>query len=413
MAMGGVVLAGPGPVGTAANVAFQAVPPATAGGSADLALPIGLIHYLADDPLVLDPGEPGFNAFRLANLLYNPPWHYPLSGPDDPSTDIVISVAQDELTVDLGELQQVLAPGEQSIAGMFQSPQIVFGFGRAFAGLAPLVHYENRLTMNDDLHAALAEAEPFRPNTDYALYDRAHAQFGLAGVFGVALPAWSRGDPRQGGAGLFVGARAKLIRGLLYGDADNTADFSTGDTLLANDPLDARYIGSLREAGPAGGRFGGGADLGVAYVAGPLELGFGVNDLGTRIPWSVRESVVAEDSLGEYRRTVVREDVSYTSTVPVTYVASAAWRSGPLTLAADAVHGLEERTTFHAGAELWTGTLAWRAGGGVDGNAMAQASVGVGLRLGPVGLDLAVASNSRNIQRERAWELAAGLAFYH
>ena len=45
-----------------------------------------------------------------------------------------------------------------------------------------------------------------------------------------------------------------------------------------------------------------------------------------------------------------------------------------------------------------------------DANKMLQYAGGTGLRLGPLGVDLAVASHSRNISRERGLELGAGLA---
>jgi hypothetical protein len=76
MAMGGVVLAGGDAGAEGANVAYRAVPREKQGGWT-LPLPIGLIPLLADPP-ELDPDDPDFNVYELANLLYNPPWNLQL-----------------------------------------------------------------------------------------------------------------------------------------------------------------------------------------------------------------------------------------------------------------------------------------------------------------------------------------------
>jgi len=74
------------------------------------------------------------------------------------------------------------------------------------------------------------------------------------------------------------------------------------------------------------------------------------------------------------------------------------------TIAADVVDG-DLRTTMHAGAELWFGMFALRSGISRDQNQKMQFAGGGGYRFGKIGLDMAVATNSRNIERQRGAEL--------
>jgi len=67
---------------------------------------------------------------------------------------------------------------------------------------------------------------------------------------------------------------------------------------------------------------------------------------------------------------------------------------------------------MHAGAEMWFGMFALRSGVYRDQNQMMQFAGGGGYRFGKIGLDLAIATNSRNIERERGAELSASLSLY-
>ena len=56
--------------------------------------------------------------------------------------------------------------------------------------------------------------------------------------------------------------------------------------------------------------------------------------------------------------------------------------------------------------------MALRTGAGIDANRRLQFGGGLGIKLARFGVDLAVATNSRNLTRERGLELGAGLALY-
>ncbi len=403
MAMGGVILAGGGAGSSGANVAYRAVPRAPNSCSV-LPLPIGVVQLLADPP-EFDPDNADFNVYELANLLYNPPWNLQLSPPAVPGNDITIEIGKDHLAVDLGEVRNVLPKDESRTGAVVNGPALGFGVKRFFLSAAPLVHYDNELSFNDNLRGAI-NGEEFRPHTAYEMRDQGVGQAAAGVHLGWAAPLMQVGDPRGKGMGLYAGARVKLMRGLAYASVENSVAFTTGDTLFAA-ALDANYESTTYTTGPEGGGMGRGLDLGAVWMAGGAEVGLGVNDIGTTFDWTTEKTVSRNDE-----DEVKTPDVSRTSTVPTTAVANAAVRLGRFLVAGDVVRGVHE-TTGHLGAETWLSKgIALRAGTCLDANELIQYSVGTGLRLGNFGVDLAVASNSRNLSRERGLELGAGLAFY-
>jgi hypothetical protein len=409
MAMGGVILAGGGAGSSGANVAYRAVPRAPSPGWT-LPLPIGLIPLLADPP-EFDHDSPDFNIYELANLLYNPPWNLQLSSPETPSNDITITIGKDHLAMDLGDVKNVFPRDQSRIGTVVNGPTLGFGIKRFFLVAAPLVHYENDLSFNDALRGAI-DGEEFRPNTAYEMVDRGRGQAAAGVHLGWAGPLVLTGDPRGKGLGFYAGARVKLMRGLEYASADNVAAFTTADEILAVDPVNVNYVGHFYETGPRGGGLGRGLDAGVVWMARGSEVGLGVNDIGTTFHWHVEESILSKDGSGDYVRQVIASDVPLRSTVPTTAVANAATRFGRFLVAGDVVCHVRA-TTAHLGAETWLGkALAVRAGASVDENDLLQYAGGAGVRFGRIGVDLAVASHSRNLARERGLELGAGLAFY-
>ena len=409
MAMGGVLLAGGGPGSDASNVAYRAVPraPNTAWG---MTLPIGLIPVLADPP-ELDPDSPDFNAYELANLLYNPPWNLQLVTPKAPSNDITIVVGRNHLAVDLGDVKTVFPENDSKLGSVVNGPSLGLGFRGVFGAIAPLVHYENDLSFNDALRRSI-DGEEFRPNTDYAMTDRGRAQAGAGVQLGWAGALMKAGDPRGKGTALYAGARVKIMRGLAYAEGDNVVSFTTADTLFASSPVDVNYLGHFYDTGPDGGRLGRGLDLGAVWLGGGFEVGVGVNDIDTEFDWRVRETIAYNDELtGEYVQEVIARGKPVRSRVPTTATVNAAARLGRFLVAADVVRGVNA-TTGHLGAETWVSKVALRAGAFVDANELLQFTAGSGLRFGRVGVDLALATNSRNLSRERGLELGAGLALY-
>ena len=404
MGMGGVVLGA-----TGANVAYRAVPDAPSSARS-ISLPLGIIPVLADPPQ-LDSSKPDFNIYEIANLIYNVPWNLQLVEPKPISSDVTISISQSSLAVDLGEVKDIFPADHSKIGAVVNGPSLGLGFRGVFAGIFPMVQYDNDLSLNGPLHDALAEGKPFVPTTEYAMFDKLRAQAAGGIELGCALPLMKTGGDPKARDGFYAGTRLKILRGLAYADADNKLGFTTGDTLFAN-PVDINYIGYTRRAGSDDGGWGTGLDLGGVWISNGLEVGLGINDVATRIDWSVRESAIYNDpATGQYTEHVLREHVDFKSRIPTVVTANAAIQLGGWLLAGDIVSGVNN-TQGHVGAELWTGRVALRAGAALDAEQLLQGSCGSGLRFGHFGVDLALSSHSRNLTRERALELGAGLSLY-
>ncbi len=409
-AMGGVVLPGGGSGSEGSNVAYRAVEKAP-GRSTELPLPIGLIPLLSNPPS-FDPNSADFNVFELANLLYNPPWNIQLVKPKEPSNDIVMSIGKNHMSIDLGDIRNMFPQDHSEFGASVQGPSLGFGIKNFFVAGSALVQYHNDLSMNRSLYSVLHDAAELQPLTEYALYDGVRGQAAAMVQLGWAGAVSKSGDPRKDGSAFYVGARTKILRGLAYADAQNEVSFTTPDTLFSNSPVNLNYSAMIRDAGPDGGGWGRGLDLGFVWLAQGVEFGVGVNDIATRIDWKVKESVTQRDSVtGDYSRQTIAEDVPFSSEVSKTVTTNMAKQFGRTLVAADVVRS-QDKTTSHFGTETWVGIFALRTGANIDANHKLQYSGGTGVRLGPVGLDLAVASHSRNLAQERGVELGAALSLY-
>ena len=422
LGMGGVVTSDVGDY-SGSNIAFRAVPKG-AGGSGSIPLPLGLIQYLADHP-TFDSKDSTFNLYEVANVFLNPPLTIKLWQPDEVSGDISIFVAQDSLQIDLADVKRVIPANSMKQGGVFHIGGFGKSFGKIFLNVSPLIHVKNELTLSDELRDALRDAVPFTGNTRYGLTDEGRAQAAISFQAGYALRALHRAsqeesqnpDPRRNGStSLYLGAAPKYLLGLAYGDAHSIAGATTGDTLFArSNPVTIDMDTRTRHAvagGDGGMGSGIGSDVGAVLYWRSFELGVGLNDFGSQIRWNTtvrRHSY--DDATNEFTTTEVASGERLVSRIPVTTTVNVAKRVGRTTIAADIVNG-DFRTSMHAGAELWFGMLALRSGLSRDQNKMAQFAGGAGYRLGKIGIDLAIATNSRNIERERGAELSASLSLY-
>lgn len=411
MAMGGVTLVHGGGGADQPNVAYRAVPPDPRDQVRSFSLPLGLIPVLQDPPS-FDSKDSTFNAFKLANLALHVPWNIALTKPKEPEGDITITASRNSLAVDLGTLRDVVPDDRTRMAETLRSPALVLGIKRLFFGVGPYVNVRNDFQLDDALRSALHDGTPFVPNTVYGLQDQGAAIAAAQAMVGAAF-ALTRSEEKYSRDGIYVGARARLLRGIAYADADESVGFTTPDTLFGNAPLDVNLDGRMRSAQGGDGRYGHGFDAGVVWVANGFEIGLAANDLGTSIDWKVKETQTAKDTVsGDYKTVTVAEGVPYTSTVPASYLLTASTHVGEIYLAADAVRDELDQTSGHVGAEYWMGRMALRAGAWSDTRAQVQVSGGVGLRMGRIGLDVAVATSQANLTRERTVDLGAGLSWF-
>ncbi len=421
LGMGGVVTSDGGSVRDA-NVAFRAVPKGK--GVRAIPLPIGLIQLASDWP-TFDTKDSTFNVWKIVNLAMNPPLTLTINGPEAASGDIAVYVAQDSLQVNLGDVQRVVPKEPMVSGGVYHLPGIGKTFGSVFVQVAPLIHMKNSFGLSPELRAALHDAVPFTNNTRYEMRDAGEAQAAIALQAGLARRvAYAPGplesetdDPRRNGStALYLGGAPKVLWGLGYGGAEGSGGITTGDTLFGtNSPVTIDMTSRTRDAaiGTEGGTgFGIGSDVGAVFYVHNVELGVGLNDLGSQIHWktTVRRHVYV-DSTNDFVTTIVARDESFTSRIPVTTTLNAATRFGATTVAADLVDN-DIATTIHLGAEHWLGQIALRAGTYRDTNRNWQVTGGAGIRFGSIGLDLALASQSRNIEETRCAELAASISLY-
>lgn len=408
LGMGGVILGGR-LGGEGDNVAYRAVP-VVDGRTKEMSIPIGLLPVLADPP-TFNPTDPAFNVFKIANLVECPPWNLQLNPPATPSNDVTLDVSQNALHMNLGDIARVFPTGTVRAFGVTHGPAVGFGIRRAFVAVAPLVEFRNDFDMGDGLRGVLRDGAQVAPGATYTMTDAGIAQAAAALHLGLAMPLWLSGNPKRPSNALYAGARVKLLRGLAYGEADNTGTISTGDTLFSSS-IDLRYTGHYLSAQPADGGWGTAFDAGAVWRMGALELGVAADDIGAAIAWKVRETVAMRDSAsGDIVQTTLATGRPYTSRIPATLVANAAWHAGRWMLAAD-VRRNTLATTLHAGLERWLGPVALRAGTAVDENRRTQLSGGLGLRFGKVGIDAAVATNNRNLQNQRQLELGTGFVLH-
>jgi len=422
LGMGGVVTSDNGDH-SSSNIAFRAVPKGTMGSSA-IPIPLGLIQYAADHP-TFDSSDSTFNIFDALNVLTNPPLTIQIVKPKDVSGDISVYIAQDSLQIDLADVKRVIPDGSMAQGGVYHLGGFGAGIRNLFVQVGPIVHVKNEFTLSDRLRDALKDAVPFTGDTRYGVSDDARAQAAIAFQAGLALRAFhlpgenekENPDPRRNGAtAIYLGAAPKYLLGLAYGDAQSEAGITTGDTLFASsNPVTFDMVAQTRHAtigGDGGVGHGFGSDVGAVLYHQNVEVGVGLNDFLSQISWktTVRRHVY-DNATNEFTTTEVATDEHYVSRIPVTATINVAKRMGETTIAADAVAG-ELRTTLHAGAEFWLGMWALRAGTYRDANKIWQGTAGAGIRLGKLGIDMAIATHSRNIERERGAELSASLSIY-
>ncbi len=422
LAMGGVQLSD---LGSGGNVAYEAVPHAR-DGRINIPIPLGLLQ-LASDPPEFDTKDSTFNIFEIANLILHPPLALQLGRPSAPESDINVRVARDSLRIDLGDLQRVVPSKDWALTSLLRAGYTQ-RFGPVFAGVHLQGQMNNSVGLDENLRGALGHAVPFRPNTRYGIEDSAQAQVAASVEFGAAIPvlyraaagtpeaeAAQRGDPRTNHAtALYVGGRAKYLKGLAYASGSGDAFVETQDPLFgSNNSLNLQSDALARTTPDFGKGNGAGADVGAVLFANNFEVGLGLNDVGSKITWVTDLDRYHYDAgVDSFIHTAVARGEKVSITYPMTTTLSGAWRRQLLTVGITAQHAVGD-WTYHLGGEIQaTPLLAVRAGWHRDAAGLAQYSGGAGVRLGPVGLDAGASTSSLTITRERLVDLALSLVIY-
>jgi hypothetical protein len=216
--------------------------------------------------------------------------------------------------------------------------------------------------------------------------------------------------------GVFIGANAHYYLGLVYGESHGSGGFTTGDTLFAGANPVTEQLGARTSVSKFGNKFGTGvgADLGAVWIKGPLEVGFGINDVGAKITWpDTRIDSVYFDTATNNTATVhLANHVQTTTKLPVSYLANASMDMGTgTTLGADILH-TASGTQIHVGAEQRFGPLAVRGGVARDQRSRLQFGWGGGVRFAFLSLDVGFATHSNSFSTGRGITMATSLSIY-
>src|SRR5207247_8024059 len=158
-----------------------------------------------------------------------------------------------------------------------------FGVRGVHLGVTGFVQDKIGFTLNDSLRAFLKDAHPAAHQTAYDVLADGLVQGGFAPELGFAGRIWGTED-----RALYVGASVHYYQGVGYTAARGPAGFTTGDTIFTgNNPVtpDLDLTIAYSQFGNSFGH-GVGTDFGVVWVAGPFEVGAGINDLGAKLTWS-------------------------------------------------------------------------------------------------------------------------------
>lgn len=399
------------------NAAYRAVPPRSAqGGQAKVTIPIplGLIQFFKDHPIsqlgddpTFNPDSAGFNPVEIMNLVLNPPLFYEVKKAPTPTNDVSFGIGRDSLRVNLGEAAKLVPEDQFGLGGSSRPLDPGISIKGVRVGVMGWLHTDVRFQLGDTLLAFLRDSQPAQHRTRYNMLGDATIAGGFAPTIGFA--GRIAGDTVTG---IYVGGALHYYMGVAYTRITGDAGFITGDTIFAGpNPVtpDARGLTRTSKAGNSLGH-GVGADIGIAWISGPIELGVGVNDIGATITWPDTRA----DS-GFYRDSafsrLVANHVETKTKLPVSYIANVAYTVGKTTVGADVLNN-GRGTTLHVGGEQRVGVLVVRGGVARDQRKRIEFGWGGGLRFGAFSLDVGFWTHTNSFSNARGITMASSLSIY-
>lgn len=410
MGMAGVSLSRDGALGRY-NPAYAAVPQRQGrGAKLTIPIPLGLFHALKDSS-AFDFDSSYFNPIALANDILHPPIFLEIKKVPTPTNDVEFTIGIDSLIVDLGSATQLVPTDRFGFGGESRLMDIGATIKGVHLGVLVWEDHEVGFQLGDTLLGFLRQQDPAHTNTRYTSDGDGIAQGGFAPTLGYAGRLW--GDSTRG---IYVGAAVHYYLGAAYGSIRGTAGIVTGDTLFAGSnpvtpAVDARVQYS-KAGNPLGHGVGG--DVGFVYASGPVEVGFGINDIGATLTWSDTraDSVFFQDSTNDLGSTLVANHFQSKTRLPVTYVANASLELGTNTTVGAMVLDNGRGTTIQLGVEQRVGPLALRGGVARDQRKRVQVGWGTGLRFGPFGLDVGFETHSSSISNTRGITMGTSISIY-
>jgi hypothetical protein len=214
--------------------------------------------------------------------------------------------------------------------------------------------------------------------------------------------------------GIYLAANYNFLRGFLYEDVSLAMRLDTDRTglLTINPFLPSPLVVTRNNASSGTGRA---IDVGAGLVIARWDLGFGINGIGNRIDWKDVEQTtysMGNPFLGDstFIETVPVPVGEARIELPVNYRGNIGYNADRWSAIAEAGKGFGGNS-LHGGYEYRFGRLEVRGGAGYT-REMWNPAGGVGLNMSPrVALDVALYSNSANIERKRHPAIAASLRF--
>lgn len=401
------------------NPAYRAVPgrPGESRPKATIPIPLGLIQFfndhpisdLGDDPL-FNPDSAAFNPIEALNLLLHPPLFLEVKKAPTPTNDVEFTIGKNELIIDLGEAQVLIPSDEFGFGGTSRLLDVGYGFKGFRGGVMGWMSNDVAFALDDSLRAVLKDAHPVQPSTLYSVLTDATAQTGFAPF--VAYSGRVVGDTARG---LYFGATLRYYLGASYGRADGGLGFTTGDTIFGS-PGPVEAVNAIVRYSKLGNSLGTGTggDVGFVYASGPVEFGFGINDIGATLTWSdTRVDSVYWDATGDsVVSTMLENHVESETEIPLSYIANVSLAMGTGTTVGANILYNGRRTTIHVGGEQRVGQFALRGGVGRDQRKKLQLGWGGGIYLGSLSLDVGFWTHSNSFSDERGIMMATSLSIY-
>lgn len=408
--MAGVSLGRDGTLGRY-NPAYRAVPDRE-GRSAKLTIPVPLgLFQVLKDSAAFDFDSSYFNPIALANYILHPPLFLEVKKSPTPTNDVEFTIGRDSLIVDLGSAAQLVPTDRFGFGGASRLADIGPTIKGLHVGVLVWEDHEVGFQLGDTLQRFLREQDPARTNTTYSSDGDGVAQFGFAPTLGYAGRVW--GDTSRA---VYVGAAVHYYFGVAYGAVRGTAGLVTGDTLFAGSNPVTPTVDARLQYSKAGNAFGHGVgtDVGFVYASGPVEIGFGINDIGTTLTWAdTRVDSVYFDTTANALATVPDTNHIRSKTrLPVTYVANAVLDLGTNTTAGAEILNNGRGTSVQVGVEQRVGVLALRGGVARDQRKRVQVGWGAGLRFGAFGLDVGFLTHSSSLSNARGITMGTSISIY-
>jgi hypothetical protein len=399
------------------NAAYRVAPPRSGPSGqpkVTIPIPLGLIQFFKDHPIsqlgddpIFDPKSPQFNPVELLNVVLNPPLSLEVKKAPTPTNDVSFGIGRDSLRVNLGETAKLVPEDQFGLGGSSRLLDPGISIKGVRISVMGWLHHDLRFQLGDTLLAFLRDSQPARHLTRYSAVSDAIIEGGLAPTIGYAGRVW--GDTARG---LYVGGALHYYLGAAHARLTGDGGFITDTVLFAGSnpvTLDARGLSRYSKVGNSVGH-GVGGDLGIVLVSGPIELGFGVNDVGATLTWSDTRADSGFYSDSAYSRPLENHVESKTK-LPVSYIANVAYTVGKTTLGANVLN-VGRGTTVNIGGEQRVGVFVLRGGVARDQRKRMEFGWGGGLRFGGLGLDVGFWTHTNSLSNQRGITMATSLSIY-